>query len=583
MTAANNFMWGYQGHFLTSATVAAETLFSKLDPMLEPHVFLVGVLIEEHPRRSPVCIEPDDCGYDAARFTSVKTRAAELVKEDPEGKIFHSHPIAQKNNWEQIRRRALMNAVEEQIRADDAANGVTSFCSVPILLEGYQVIIVLQLDRAALESHYSLTKKIRDRMHFNVSLIDATINEYLTQCAKGLTKPNPGAGLNVVDREADELIRSAGKALMYAPANSGNNFHGLHGFFEACNAISSLKYEGVEGLGRIVVSRKDHPNVHIEMALTVPVPIRDYRAVRKLLEISSGGLSLLTDSAEIYGLGGMKDTYDATTEELFTIEFRQHHDWELCHDNRRLMRVVYGQPRLPKGGIDKALFENTLDRIFNGISAEGKTQLWTAVREAAKQKHGTMVVISKGAATEAVRLINQSTLIKSRILSVDLVRKVTAIDGALLLDPIGVCHAIGVILDGLASKNGDPSRGARYNSAIRYVESSPSPCMAVVVSADATINFVPDLMPQIPRSELEAAINRLRELKQDAKFSLKNFYRTLDWLQKHRFYLTAAVCEEVNRLRREGEATRDRVVNPNIKPVYSDFEPNEDMNDSYFL
>ena len=42
------------------------------------------------------------------------------------------------------------------------------------------------------------------------------------------------------------------------------------------------------------------------------------------------------------------------------------------------------------------------------------------------------------------------------------------VDGAVLLGPDGRCHAFGVILDGAATDHGDPARGSRYNSAVRY-------------------------------------------------------------------------------------------------------------------
>lgn len=38
-------------------------------------------------------------------------------------------------------------------------------------------------------------------------------------------------------------------------------------------------------------------------------------------------------------------------------------------------------------------------------------------------------------------------------------KKITAIDGAVLIDPSSTCYAIGVILDGLASDKGSPARG----------------------------------------------------------------------------------------------------------------------------
>lgn len=72
--------------------------------------------------------------------------------------------------------------------------------------------------------------------------------------------------------------------------------------------------------------------------------------------------------------------------------------------------------------------------------------------------------------------------------------RLTSIDGALLVDLDGVCHACGVILDGQRTLPGKPSRGARYNSTKAYVESANDflikptkatvPILAVVQSED---------------------------------------------------------------------------------------------------
>jgi DNA integrity scanning protein DisA with diadenylate cyclase activity len=69
----------------------------------------------------------------------------------------------------------------------------------------------------------------------------------------------------------------------------------------------------------------------------------------------------------------------------------------------------------------------------------------------------------------------------------------TAIDGSVLLDTQGVCHAIGVILDGIAKEQqGDPSRGARFNSAVRYVGSRAArSCVVVVISEDGRVDVIP--------------------------------------------------------------------------------------------
>jgi DNA integrity scanning protein DisA with diadenylate cyclase activity len=65
------------------------------------------------------------------------------------------------------------------------------------------------------------------------------------------------------------------------------------------------------------------------------------------------------------------------------------------------------------------------------------------------------------------------------------------VDGAILLSPEGIIHSFGVILDGQASKNGNSARGARYNSAIRYIDemSRKVNCLALIVSEDGYVDL----------------------------------------------------------------------------------------------
>lgn len=119
--------------------------------------------------------------------------------------------------------------------------------------------------------------------------------------------------------------------------------------------------------------------------------------------------------------------------------------------------------------------------------------LWDIMSQASKQKHGTMIVISDHAKQEAERLKNQSTPIQAKILPADLTLPLSSIDGALLLDTNATCHAVGVILDGITTERGNPARGARYNSAIRYseyVKTQKHACLIVVISEDGMIDLI---------------------------------------------------------------------------------------------
>jgi hypothetical protein len=78
-----------------------------------------------------------------------------------------------------------------------------------------------------------------------------------------------------------------------------------------------------------------------------------------------------------------------------------------------------------------------LRRIFQGISENDMNQLWEIVSIAIDQKHGTLLIISEDAEIESKRLENQSTNIRPSMLNEDLIKNVTSIDGAVLLDRRG--------------------------------------------------------------------------------------------------------------------------------------------------
>jgi DNA integrity scanning protein DisA with diadenylate cyclase activity len=576
------FMWGYQTIFQISAKNAAEGIFSKLDKKLAPNVFLIGVLVEDKKNRHPICLEPEDCGYEVFKFADVITRASHLEAIDEEHRIIHSHPIAQENHGNRIKAKALKNAIQQLLNLEDEYRGVISFCSYPVLVEGYKVVVALQLNREAYYSHYSLATNKRDRFEISTSLLDATIKEYLAESSSALSKTNPGSGSEMLDRGYDEVIRRAGDYLMYT-ITSACNVDRFDGLYETCNTISSLRYEGSESKGRVYFSRKGHPNIEVMLQFQRPVRVSDYRAVRKLLEMSSGDISLLSDSSYIYGMGKLTGIYNQRSEDLFIVNFTNHYSWELFHAEHVIMQVNYRQPEIPKARINKEKFLSDIKRIFAGVQSRDVEYLWELVLEAIKQKHGTMIVVSAKAEEEAERLASQSTVVEAIRLTPQLINLVTAIDGAVLVDEKSVCYAIGVILDGLATEKGSPARGARYNSAVRYIESRKYPCVAIVISEDGSVDLIPDLMPQISKSQIIKAIDDLRDLNDEKKFDFKKFNKTMNFLITHQFYLTPEMCEEINKLRLEIETIQTKSGKFAVRILYKDFSPYEEMNETYFL
>ena len=57
---------------------------NKIDYKLNPKIFFLGVLVDDRKDRHPICLEPEDCGYNVENFNDLKSLASELEKVDEE-------------------------------------------------------------------------------------------------------------------------------------------------------------------------------------------------------------------------------------------------------------------------------------------------------------------------------------------------------------------------------------------------------------------------------------------------------------------------------------------------------------------
>lgn len=576
------FMWGYQQHVQISFQVSAESLFKKIDYKLNPKVFFIGILVDKREDRHPVCLEPENCGYNVSSFSDLKNLAAQLEKVDAEGRIFHSHHIAQENHEKRITTKSYIEGINKILIRENIYRENELFVGSPTYIDGFLVFTILSLNKEILNKYYTLTKdKMDERFTIYRSFIESAINIYLKECSSALKDPNNP--INSIERNADELLRNAGRQFMYTVSAAGRNFEGLHGLYDACNEIASMKYEGAVGIGKMIIAPKDHKNVKITLQLKDPIRVSDYRKVRKFLELSDNNSSIISDTALIYGLGEIRGKYNPMEETLFVVSFTSHFKWELSHDNNPLMVVEYREPSLPVEKINREKFYTDFPRLFEGISKEQIDDLWEISMEATKQKHGTMLVISDNAQNEAIRLGKQCFPLKPLKLSEKIIQQITSIDGAVLLDRDSTCHAIGVILDGLATDKGDASRGARFNSAIRYYEQfgKDNSLVLVIISEDGMINLIPNLKPQIKHSLITESIDEFKSILDLENLNHKSFNQGMSFFQSLNFYLTKNECEIINKLRKEIEEKfkKDLIM---MHIVYSDLKPNDEMNDSYY-
>lgn len=574
-----HFMWGYQPHFRLSQECAAARLFRKLDESFKPEIFLVGILDYDVTDRFPACVEPeDDYWIRSEEFDRVRMVAKEIRDTYPESQMWQSHPLAQKRQDDDLLKRSIQDAILATIEAHQSRPTELKFyASYPAKINGYWVSVVLGLQADIFGAYPSLSQSSVEihelrRMPVAVSLIDAAVRVFLEEATRELLKPDPG--LATGGRDVEELLRSAGGVLMTGLAwrIDQNCIEGIHELYRSVTIVSSLRYEKGASVGRILLARKGHAGVNECVCLDSPVNLNAYRTVRKLLELASDERPLYCDPSRVYGIASQL-AYDSKNEDLFTIEIKGHHQWEVSHASQVLMRVQYGIPSVPSLPFDEKKLRVDLQRIFNKASAEECDNLVGLIRIAERESHGTMLVVTEDAQAEAVRLSSQGTPIKPLKLSVDTVRNLTPIDGAIIIDPAGVCYAIGTILDGKAAGNGSSGRGARFNSAIRYYESTTAPCMIVVVSSDGGVDFIPNPMPMISRKVIDDAIALLGEFADMVNFSRRLYRKAVDLLDAHRFYLTEDDCNILNPLiAKIDDRIRDEdnrqiwVVRPPYKP-----------------
>jgi hypothetical protein len=570
------FMWGYQHHFRGGLEAALQQVLREIGIATEPTVLLVGVLAPGGSRQ-PICIEPENGAVVPSDFGDLPAKAQEIYRRSPESRIRFSDTRSHNRKQEEFRYRAYATAIKEVLEKKLA---LRFFVADPTQVEQHFVYTAVGLPARILDSSPRLSStNMLGRYPTTQSLTQGVVDQVLRRSQQALLEPDAGRQLHF-DLNAADVAREAGKALtLSATALAGNDMP--TDLFNALNQVATTRYEQRVGIGSLLIARRDSPHVKRSVNLREPVRVDATRAFRKLLETSrADGQSLLTDGEELYGLGRLKPGYPVDSESIFQVQVLGDGNWELQHAKHRLATVKYGEPRLPAERVDRDRFVDLCLRIFG----ECKTDtLWKLVMASADASHGTMLVISADASAEADRLQHQALVISPASLSVGLARQFTDIDGALLVDQAGRCHAAGLLLDGIATNRGDRSRGARYNSAVRYL-SMPErgPTVILLVSEDKMINLLPDTPSRISRRQIAKPLADLRKASVAEPLDAEKFYRAYRSVEANAFYLSPSQVEEVNTLM-ENHWERRTGTGESIRVIEKPLRPNPDMDDSFFL
>jgi hypothetical protein len=573
------FMWGYQPHFQSSAARSAHELFNQLLPELDASLFLVGIRVHEHEGRLPACVEPDHCTVQPDAFDAIETELQIALQNDERSTMMYSDPAAAKRVYARLRVQSLARAIEKCCAAAPGQQSRLFIASDPIDVDCYVVSCVLSFDRSMYESHMVFPDDVVGRVPVERSLVQAVAREFLECCRDGLREEDAGVNLCVVKASTEELLRRGGQRFLTSVGWRAFGIDGLenvHGLCDAMNAISATYYEGSAAAGRFILSgQHETKNVTNGIRFVEPVSLRDSRRIRKLLELTRGESSLLVAEN---GVIGLVDALVAQSE--LSIDVRGHRHWRVLVGESAICEFKYGVPYLPKPRLDEHEFQELCSRILP--KGADVARLWEAARSCMTQSHGTTMVVSSRADVESQRLSRQSTLIEPRSLTDREVAAVSSIDGAILFNHTGICCAVGVILDGLATEKGDPARGARYNSAVRYLSGHGDGCLIVVISEDGDVTLLPKLNARIPRRMVEDAVHALIHIAGETPFRQRVYAEALKVLDGLRFYLSASQCEQLNNIVPVVENRLDE-EGRTVRVLRREFAPAAEMNDSYWL
>lgn len=579
MRAIAQFMWGFQPHFRISLEEATETAFAKIGAVVAPRAFLVG-FAESEAAAFDVCIEPETGPFTQANLAGVYQEAQRRYAADPESGTFNTDPDLHRSFHARLLDHWRADALADALAATDAGAESRFFAGPAVVVGDYRVFPVLSVLANRWAALPTLRTSRRRRMRVSRSLPEATAHCLLRAAANALYRPTPPQ--SVLDGRRGQgaaLLRDAADVLVDGiTVLSGNIL--ASGLRDSLDAVSAQPYEGRAGAGSLLIASAGHPHVHVDVRFDDGVSVQNPRAFRKVLEMSAPDLALLCDGRMIYGLGTLDDNYDATTETCFTVTILGRGTWELRHQEAPLLRMENGHPKLPRERLSKDKFADTVERLFPSDSPDSADLLWDLANACAEQAHGTMLVVHRDAAAEAQRLRPQALTITPAVLHGSTLTALTAIDGAVLVSPDGRCHAVGVILDGAATGTGDSVRGARYNSAVRYLAGAGQGSLVIIVSEDGMIDLLPNLRRRVSREQVQVAVDRLIEAATGV-IDFEEFFRRDRHVESLEFYLDAAQCVVVNAAREAVENYRSE--ESQIRLSVRACQPHRAMNDSYFL
>lgn len=355
-------------------------------------------------------------------------------------------------------------------------NNNTLFVSNWIEYGPFCIFFVSQLDNKEYEQYLEYTNTDEDSdseyKYFLKTLINNFFEKWLEYIYYGLTF----SAIHYISDSQAIITASVNDMFEWRELPSEHIF----------TKIANYEYEGDPCRGKIIFTGDMKGGFRFEKP--VELSTDNVKKIRKMLEMSNGNTCLVAAGSkkEIIGL----DLYEKYKEECL-LQFTGKNMWDLSCNQKNIVKYINGQYRLPQKKFDKDLF---LEKCKKRFGNKYDKDIATVIETASHQKHGTMVIVSETAEMESKELVNakKGTAIEKKNLTKvdkDLIIGLSSIDGAFMIDPYGKCSGIGLIIATPNAGQGTPERGARYNSAVNYVENNKK-SIVVVISEDGMIDIL---------------------------------------------------------------------------------------------
>ncbi|MCW7498538.1 diadenylate cyclase [Leptospira levettii] len=253
------------------------------------------------------------------------------------------------------------------------------------------------------------------------------------------------------------------------------------------DAISELLYEKKRVSGKISISSDFYPKINSIVKLEKPIGLNNHKLIRKLLEGTSENIDLILDSGEITGY-----TY-TNSNNVFKLNFIKQNIWKLQESNQTIAIFKSGKIDFNTENISEEYFINEFTSKINIFPSINQTLLKKIALELINSDKGSILIIHENAKEESLRLKNDGIKSEPFILTSELARNLSKIDGALIIDPNCKCYGFGLILDGISLDNGNLERGSRYNSSKRYINNRKKlneNLIAIITSDDGNFDIL---------------------------------------------------------------------------------------------